>query len=58
MLVRGEHAAIKKYEPNINTKNLLGATYYLQGQVDPFKFMYVFADMGVRSFTITEAYPP
>lgn len=40
---------ILKYEPNISNKNLLGATYFLQGQVDPFKFMYAFADMGVRS---------
>jgi len=39
---------ILKYEPNINNKNLLGATYFLQGQVDPFKFMYAFADMGTR----------
>ncbi len=40
---------IKRYEPNINSENLLGATYFMQGQVDPFKFMYAFVDMGVRS---------
>ncbi len=46
---------IKRYEPNINSDNLLGATYYLQGQVEPFKFMYAFADMGVRAgLTILE----
>lgn len=40
---------IRRYEPNINTENLMGATYFLQGQVNPFKFMYAFIDMGVRS---------
>ena len=44
-----EKNEIKRYEPNINSENLLGATYYLQGQVDPFKFMYAFTDMGARS---------
>ena len=40
---------IRRYEPNINSDILLGATYFMQGQVDPFKFLYAFADMGVRS---------
>jgi len=44
-----EKNEIKRYESNINSENLLGATYFMQGQVDPFKFMYAFADMGARS---------
>jgi len=44
-----EKNEINKYEPNINSRNLLGATYFMQGQVDPFKFLYAFVDTGVRS---------